>query len=119
MHILLKSTFAALALSTGALAAQAQPTPAAAAASTATPRVDAREARQQARIAQGAASGALTTHEQRRLSREQNVIGRAETRAKSDGSVTLAERHRLDKAQDRVNRDIRRQKHDRQAPAPQ
>lgn len=80
-----------------------------------TPRVDARQERQQARIAQGAASGALTAREVRRLEREQRAVAHAEQHAKADGTVTAQERRRLDRVQDRASRDIYRQKHDRQA----
>ena len=87
-------------------------------AQTETPRVDQREAHQQARIAQGAASGALTGRETRRLEREQHAIGKAEARAKADGSVTKQERKRLHHMQNHASRDIARQKHDAQKPAP-
>jgi hypothetical protein len=88
-------------------------------AQTNTPRVDQREANQQARIAQGAASGALTPHETHRLEKEQAHINRAEDRAKSDGTVTRAERRRLHNMQDAAGRDIRRKKHnDRAASGP-
>jgi CRISPR/Cas system-associated endoribonuclease Cas2 len=79
-----------------------------------TPRVDKREARQQARIQQGVHSGQLTPHEANRLEREQGHIAAAETRAKSDGKVTPRERARLTRMQNRASRDIRRQKHDAQ-----
>ena len=76
-----------------------------------TPRVDQREARQQARIAQGAASGSLTAHETQRLEKEQAHIDTAEAKAKADGTVTAKERRRLAAMQDGANRDIRRKKH--------
>ncbi len=79
-----------------------------------TPRVDQREANQSARIAQGAASGALTGHERRRLAREQRAIQNAEQKAKADGVVTPRERRALHRAQDAASRDIYRQKHDGQ-----
>lgn len=81
----------------------------------ATPGVDKRQARQEHRIDQGIASGALTGRETRRLEREQAVINQAEDKAKADGSVTAAERKRLHKMQNHASRDIRRQKHDRQS----
>jgi hypothetical protein len=84
-----------------------------------TPVVDQREAQQQARIAQGAASGSLTARETQRLETEQARINRAEARAKADGTVTAKERHRLHKMQDGASADIRRKKHnDRAASAP-
>lgn len=83
----------------------------------ATPKVDARQRHQQARIEQGAASGALTPRETRRLKREQHAIQHAENHAKADGVVTPRERARLHHLQDHASRDIHRQKHDRQRAA--
>jgi hypothetical protein len=105
-------------LGCAAATAFAQSPPAGAAS---TPVVDARQQRQEARINQGAASGALTPHETRRLQREQRAISRAETNAKADGTVTPRERAKLQHMQDHASRDIHRQKHDRQraASAPQ
>jgi hypothetical protein len=117
MRSTLKTVLSAMALSVAALAVQAQ-APAAPNAAASTPKVDARQARQHARIADGAASGALTPHERRRLHNEQRAIRHAETAAKADGTVTLRERHRLDKMQDRASADVRRQKHDAQTTVP-
>lgn len=86
-------------------------TAAVAQAGTATPRVERREVRQQARIAQGVKSGALTPRETVRLERGQAHVGRIEARAKSDGVVTPAERARLAHAQNVQSRQIRRLKH--------
>lgn len=108
---LLKTTLTALALGIAALSAQAQ-TPSDGAAST--PRVDKREARQQKRIAQGAASGQLTPHETQRLEKEQNAVNKAEDKAKADGTVTAKERRHMARMQDRASRDIHHQKHDAQ-----
>lgn len=80
--------------------------------STDTPRVDARQDRQEQRIDQGAARGSLTPREAGRLERQQTRIDRAEVRAKADGDVTAKERHRLHKAQNAASRDIKHQKHD-------
>jgi hypothetical protein len=102
----LKTTLAAALLSTLSIAAFAQ-TPA-------TPRVDQREANQQARIAQGAASGQLTPRETNRLEKEQARINRAEAHAKADGTVTRHERKRLARLQNGASKDIRHQKHDAQ-----
>lgn len=88
------------------------------AAQTATPKVDARQARQDARIEQGKASGALTAPEAARLERGQAKVQKAEARAKADGKVTAAERAGLDRAQDRQSKRIAKQKHDRQKKAP-
>jgi hypothetical protein len=105
---------ATLALCSAAVWAQA----AAPAASPATPVVDQRQARQEKRIDQGQASGALTPRETRRLEREQKVIGKAETQAKADGTVTPRERRQLHHMQDAASKDIHRQKHDRQQRMP-
>lgn len=86
--------------------------PAASAPGANTPRIDARQARQEQRIDQGIASGELTQRETRRLEKEQAVINRAEDKAKADGTVTTAERKRLHKMQNHASRDIRHQKHD-------
>lgn len=79
-----------------------------------TPVVDKRQRKQQARIAQGVASGEVNRAEARRLRAEQRHIRRAERRAKADGEVTNRERARLQRKQNKANRDIRRQKHDGQ-----
>ncbi len=98
-----KTLFALLALAGASAFAQ---TP-----GTHTPRVDLREAHQEARIAQGAASGSLTAQETQRLEKEQARIANAEAKAKSDGTVTAKERRRLHAMQDGASRDIRRKKH--------
>lgn len=99
---------AAAALSFGALAA-----------GTETPRIDKRQAKQEARIDQGVASGELTKPEARRLTRQQNRIDRAENAAKADGTVTAQERAQLTRKQNRASRHIYQQKHDAQErPAP-
>ena len=106
---LLASTLAIASI--GALAQTVAPP----ASTPATPRVDQREANQQARIAQGAASGQLTPRETNRLEKEQAVVNQAEANAKADGTVTKHERRRLQRLQDRASKDIHRQKHDAQA----
>ena len=83
-------------------------------AQTATPRVDQREANQDARIQQGVASGQLNARETYRLEKEQARINAVEVKAKSDGHVTAKERGRLHKLQNGASRDTHRQKHDRQ-----
>lgn len=105
-----RAAIAAL-MACASLGALAQTPPAGAAS---TPGIDARQARQEARIQQGAASGALTHREQRRLHREQRAVERAETQAKADGTVTPQERKRLHHMQNHTSRDIHHQKHDRQ-----
>jgi hypothetical protein len=86
----------------------------AAQAATDTPRVDARQARQEARIADGVADGTLTRPEARHLQKQQRHIRQAERHAKADGTVTAQERHRLHRLQDHAGRSIHRQKHDGQ-----
>ncbi len=83
-------------------------------AATDTPRVDARQAHQQARIADGVADGSLTRAEARHLRQQQRHIQHAERHAKADGVVTAQERHRLHRLQDRASRHIHRQRHDGQ-----
>ncbi len=106
----LRTTLASAALALISVAASAQ--------APATPRVDAREVRQEARIEKGVATGALTPHETKRLEREQTGIAKVEARAKADGTVTPHERHRLAHLQNKASRDIRHQKHDAQTTAP-
>jgi uncharacterized protein HemX len=107
----LKTKLIGTALAIAAVGAFAQ-TPA-------TPRVDQREANQQGRIAQGAASGQLTPRETNRLEKQQARIGTAETNAKADGKVTKGERKHLHHMQNKANKNIAAQKHDAQvAPKP-
>lgn len=84
------------------------------ASASTTPRVDAREAKQQARIEAGVASGQLNGRETRRLDRQQARIAGAETHAKADGTVTAKERRHLHRMQDRASKNIYKQKHDAQ-----
>ncbi|HEV2105362.1 MAG TPA: hypothetical protein VGU27_06485 [Candidatus Eisenbacteria bacterium] len=83
----------------------------AAADSDSTPRVERREARQDARIRQGVRSGELTRGEATRLRAGERHIDRMENRAKADGHVTPRERARLNRAQNRESRRIYRLKH--------
>jgi hypothetical protein len=85
----------------------------------ATPRVDQREANQQARIDAGVASGQLTARETNRLDKQQARVATAESKAKADGVVSAKERRHLHRMQDRASANIRAQKHDAQtAPKP-
>jgi hypothetical protein len=79
-----------------------------------TPQVDARQARQRQRIAQGLAEGSLTVPEARGLRAQQRHIARVEHHAKADGVVTPAERRHLHGLQDRASRHIAAQKRDAQ-----
>ena len=105
----LRTTVVSVLLGCAAVGAWAQAAPAAS-----TPMVDARQQRQEARIQQGVASGALTGREARHLHRQQHAVQRAEKHAKADGTVTAGERTRLHHMQDRASRNIHHQKHDRQ-----
>lgn len=112
----MKSHSLTLALVSGLMAlttASAFAQSAAPASPTATPRVDQREANQQQRIANGAASGQLTAKETQRLEKEQAHIDKTEAKAKSDGVVTAKERRHLQKEQDVASADIRRAKHNK------
>ena len=104
----LKSLFVAAAITLVSVASMAQT------ASPATPRVDAREVKQDARIQQGVASGQLTAKETYRLEKEQAAINRLEAKARADGTVTKAESKHLNHMQNRASKDIYRQKHDAQ-----
>ena len=102
-------TFATgLTLAIASLGAFAQAT------APATPRVDAREANQQARIDAGVASGQLNARETNRLDKQQGRIAGAEANAKADGVVTPKERKHLARMQNRASKNIRAQKHDAQ-----
>lgn len=79
-----------------------------------TPRADARQDNQEARIEQGVASGELTHREANRLEAREEHIDNVEDRAKADGVVTRQERVKLEVKQDRTSRAIAKQKHDRQ-----
>jgi len=78
-----------------------------------TTRIDHRQEKQQQRIDQGVASGALTEKEAARLHKEQDRLQKAEDKALADGKVTRKERARLEHRQDRASKHIYRQKHDR------
>ena len=77
-------------------------------------RIDNRQERQAARIAEGAASGQLTPHEHRKLAKQQKHIQRMEGKVEADGVVTPKEAVRLEQAQDAASRAVARNKHDRQ-----
>lgn len=81
---------------------------------TSTPRIDARQAKQQQRIDAGAKSGQLTPKEAARLQKGQARVQKAEDKATADGKVTAKERARLEKMQDRESKRIARERHDKQ-----
>ncbi|MDQ6684641.1 MAG: hypothetical protein M3Z16_05890 [Pseudomonadota bacterium] len=101
----LKTSLTAITLAVASLGAFAQ---------AATPRVEQRQANQQARIDQGVASGQLNAREANRLDKQQGRIAVAEAKAKSDGVVTASERRRLHRMQNRASKNIKAQKHDSQ-----
>jgi len=72
------------------------------------PRIERREARLHARIAQGVGSGRLTRLEARRLSLRLARIHEMERRARADGVVTPRERLLLGRALDSESRAINR-----------
>lgn len=82
-----------------------------AAAQTNTPRVDQREANQDARIQQGVQSGRLTTSEATHLENGQARVQALQTKDKADGKVTAKERAQLTRVQNRQSRKIYRKKH--------
>ena len=83
-----------------------------------TPRVDAREAKQEERIEQGTKSGELTQKETAKLEAGQAKVEAKETKAKADGVVTKKERTKLAHAQNKQSKKIHHQKHDNQKQAP-
>jgi hypothetical protein len=74
---------------------------------TATADIDARQARQAARIDAALNDGRLSRREFRVLKREQAAIRRYEAQAKADGVVTRAERRELQLMLDRASQRIR------------
>lgn len=83
-------------------------------AGTATPHIDKVQAKQEARIEQGVASGALTSKEAAHLDKQQDKIAEHEGMAKADGKVTKKERKSLHRQQRRASHAIHHQKHDAQ-----
>ena len=84
----------------------------------ATPRVDARQAKQETRTEKGVSSGRLTETEANRLDKQQGRVDNAEAKAKADGTVTAAERRHVTKMQNRSSANIYHQKHDPQRTTP-
>ena len=78
-----------------------------------TPEIDARQARQEARIEHALARGELTRFEARELRRGQREIARAEAAAKADGLVTRGEVRHLTYLLDLEGQKIRQMSHDR------
>jgi hypothetical protein len=78
------------------------------------PHVNARQARQHARIAEGVRSGELTRKEARNAREDQRDIRQLERAYKSDGTLTAAERRDLNHELNQSSRQIRKDKHDAQ-----
>jgi hypothetical protein len=77
--------------------------------------INARQARQQARIYRGIASGELTLPEARRLEAQEARIAAIEARDRRSGDGLSAREHRqLERDLNRESRNIYRQKHDGQ-----
>jgi len=76
--------------------------------------VDGRQARQQARIARGIASGALTPLETARLERRAAAVARTEAAMRRSGGLSCREREVLDGRLDSLSAAIRVQSHDGQ-----
>ena len=75
-----------------------------------------REEKQQDRIAQGIASGALTAREAASLERREAALNRevGAMRWRNGGTLTPRERRLVNRQQNRLSRGIYRQKHDAQ-----
>lgn len=78
---------------------------------TATPGINARQRRQQQRIANGIRSGELTPAETANLERKEAKIQREKAAYKSTGVVTPLERRHLKREQNQLDRQIYRAKH--------
>ena len=76
-----------------------------------TPKIDARAANQEKRIAEGQASGQLTNKEAANLEKREAKLNNDIAKAKSDGKVTKAERKKLTRKENRDSRKIAKKKH--------
>jgi hypothetical protein len=78
--------------------------------------VDRREARQQARIAEGIEHGQLTPRETARLEHQEARVHRQirRERVAHGGRLTRVERRRIHREQNHLSREIRHERHDRQ-----
>lgn len=77
--------------------------------------INARQANQNVRIAQGVASGELTVWETARLQKGQAELNRMERRAKRDGVVTKRERAALNAKANKESAKINRKKNNHQS----
>lgn len=78
----------------------------------ATPVIDQHQANQDARIANGQATGQLSPREAARLQAGQAKVAGMEAAAKADGKVTHAERAVIKSEQRKQSHRIKKQKHD-------
>ncbi|HEV7701190.1 MAG TPA: hypothetical protein VGO43_13245 [Pyrinomonadaceae bacterium] len=79
--------------------------------------INARERRQQERIANGIENGSLTPGEAARLEKNEAEVRRIEARLRENG-VTSSERARLEHRLNELSSQIYRQKHDQQGRRP-
>jgi CRISPR/Cas system-associated endoribonuclease Cas2 len=98
----MKSTILAALIAAAALPVAAQ-TPS-------TPRVDQRQANQEARIQQGVKSGELTPKEAAKLEKGQDKVQKMENKAVADGKVTPKEQAKLERAQNKQSKKIAKKK---------
>lgn len=75
-----------------------------------TPGINAREQRQQNRVANGIKNGSLTPGETSRIERNEAKIRRDEARAKADGVVTGREKAKINRELNHTSREIHRDK---------
>jgi uncharacterized membrane protein YebE (DUF533 family) len=75
-------------------------------------KAEARQAKQQARIASGAAAGTLTPHETDKLASGQAKIDAAQQSAKADGTVTHKERKHIQKMEEKQSNVISKRNQD-------
>jgi len=83
-------------------------------AGTRDPRVNHRQHKQDARIAQGVKSGELTRAEAKDLRGDRRDIRQEERQFKSDGQLTKDERQELHQDQNAASKEIYQEKHDDQ-----
>jgi hypothetical protein len=98
----MKSTIFAILIAAAGLPVAAQ--------TDSTPRVDPRQANPEARMQQGAQSGALAPKETAKLEKGEAKVRKMENKAVADGKVTPKERVRLQKAQNKQTRKITKKK---------
>lgn len=75
-------------------------------ANTSMAQVNKRQAKQNARVNQGRASGEITAKEAAQIQHKQNEVQAMENAARSDGKVTKAERKAINHEQNEASRQI-------------